>query len=1634
MKKQMLFFVSLLLAYMSFGQILGSGCNNAIVLDHTLNIDKYKDSGKSEIWFKFNASTSYMKFVILDIPNSDITLYSGTCSNLNLLENNESSILYMSLTIGDEYFIKVVNNFTNPQSYKLLKALVGNDNTCVESTGDCDLIFNGSFNANAWDFGESQESDYGLQYTNAFADEFADSITGLPIWGSYVSGWNALCGSPDIFNDEDGGNPVLGFWARNNNLTPPFPELPHNNVCESAMTCVDLYPSELYILSYNFMASDASYNYMVHTRIATNDVDDEAEPDDYYIPDNINLGVIPSQEISLFSVTNLTWSTEPMYQVFDPNFEANRLFVYPTSNKAVLAGVANQEKVLIDDVKVTPIEYEDTVTCLTNITLPQNCAPEIYNATGLELLWTSTTDGAIISGETTLTPYINTMSNPLLKLRVRQTISGVAMDYFLNVQVTYDPINIVLDVTDETCTGAQDGAIDITLTGGGHPNYTYHWISSANNYDVTLTDAPATGGDIDQLSAGQYEIFVEDAIGCVDLMKIDVNADELQADLITDVPMFNNTCCALAQVDPTNGTGPYDWAWEGSNEYQGSGQTVDELCDGDYTYTLTDANNCILIEDFTLESLACPPYVPSVHWICSPGESVTLFATEQNPTWSTEETNQSITVGEAGIYYYTIEDHGCISCRRYYQVKEAEDFELWFEQDCVDDKNILIVAPEGFNTYSWSVYFEDQNGQSVNTGLPTSYSNNTNSISFYPPDYNQLYDNGIITRVKLVATNDDCTFTRKIIFPQVRTIGSSNLGSHTVIENNLIKNLWEDETPLGTFIPFNPDHYVNSIVRVYNNVEVKQNISFKNATVLSDTTAKFELDTNNIVLYFDFSIVRDNGCDNYWKGIELFGYADNAHVPELQPKVVVEHSHIKNAENALVSNDGGIMFAGKSKFENNGTSIRFNSYDGENLNESKIDRCEFVHNAEANLDLQLFVYLRPFPKMELVYNSFSNLDYNLGLMERGLAIEAKGVGNLVINGNNRFHRMTYALRVYYTDNLWLADNVFKDNYQGAYLVGIPNLTAYKNTFDDRFTAQSNDAFQMNVHDCLTPDISTNTFYYGTVGLYLSGINFDAYQNEDFQIYKNTFEGFHAYNNNLNGYPTALLTEDKQGAFSTNSGAEIKCNSFVRYDYAIAVMSGGLRGEHGSYNPILHTAPAGNQFYSDSGMPDGRFFVDPDANTGKYIYYEHTQSFASLQNFYTHFFDVDDPFVIPDPSNQIPFDESSCPNIEPQQSAMAPLMQTQVVVSSLSAELSTQEEVLLSKVDQGNTELLLSDIVLATDDNYTDLIVEIESIDSYLSDEAALEFMAKPTSRSVAKTIGLIANSPLPESAKAEIDQLDLSDDLKDLVRAHQVGASNREQDEQTIKQLKYQKNKLLKDVAQMANRDTTGVLFDTIVDYLSGRDEWKAREMAYLMLKNTNRKADALGLLSELRQDVPILFAEDTYDMDHYLDLLEWELSIDTLSDTLRMQEILSQQTYLEGLSANPSGRASVKAASFLIKAGLLTTEVAIQLPNPNTENRSVVEYVNNNRNVNLAGMKDFLEVYPNPVDDKLTVEYIMCNGLTARQLSVYDLNGKLLMSQSITKTMDIVELNVAHLPAGSYIVTFGNEGVASNSKKFIVQ
>ncbi len=127
-----------------------------------------------------------------------------------------------------------------------------------------------------------------------------------------------------------------------------------------------------------------------------------------------------------------------------------------------------------------------------------------------------------------------------------------------------------------SCADSNDGGATATISGGTPP------------YEILWTDG-TTSFDNNQLSAGVHGFAVSDANGCVLFTNIEVPApDVLQVDIERILVDCDNNLYNLTAV-VAGGTPDYQYEWNTGS----TSSTINETGPGEYSVTITDANNCV---------------------------------------------------------------------------------------------------------------------------------------------------------------------------------------------------------------------------------------------------------------------------------------------------------------------------------------------------------------------------------------------------------------------------------------------------------------------------------------------------------------------------------------------------------------------------------------------------------------------------------------------------------------------------------------------------------------------------------------------------------------------------------------------------------------------------------------------------------------------------------------------------------------------------------------------------------------------------------------------------------------------------------------------------------------------------------
>ncbi len=209
-------------------------------------------------------------------------------------------------------------------------------------------------------------------------------------------------------------------------------------------------------------------------------------------------------------------------------------------------------------------------------------------------------------------------------------------------------ISIQADISMVDCFNANNGAIDINVS-GGNGNYAYLWDFNDNNEDQT------------DLSPGQYSLTVTDGNDCTSSEIFEIlESTEIQITEIITATTCSDTNDGTIDINVIGGAGNYAYNWS-------NGLTTEDqnnLSSGTYNLTVTDDNNCQIFKEFevapsspilstvfNLQNIDCNGDATGQIDIDASGGSNGLSF-----TWSNNETTEDLVNIPAGNYDLTITD------------------------------------------------------------------------------------------------------------------------------------------------------------------------------------------------------------------------------------------------------------------------------------------------------------------------------------------------------------------------------------------------------------------------------------------------------------------------------------------------------------------------------------------------------------------------------------------------------------------------------------------------------------------------------------------------------------------------------------------------------------------------------------------------------------------------------------------------------------------------------------------------------------------------------------------------------------------------------------------------------------------
>jgi len=268
-----------------------------------------------------------------------------------------------------------------------------------------------------------------------------------------------------------------------------------------------------------------------------------------------------------------------------------------------------------------------------------------------------------------------------------------------------DSLIVSLDLSqDISCFGGSDGRI-LTNTQGGTLPFTYNWNNNT------------TADSLNGVLAGNYLLTVTDARRCADTFSIRLNEPLPLSSTIDST--FNVSCNGLsdglARVAANGGTLPYTYQWNDPN-YSTTAQ-IGNLAAGQYYVTITDANQCSVIDSLVINQPAVlatsntSAIAVSCFGLADGTASINVIGGTIPYTyaWSNASDSSIVDGLAAGNYYVTVTDSNGCTLEDSVLINQPSQLSLLLDPDSVscngfNDGSILSQVSGGIApyTYDWS--------------------------------------------------------------------------------------------------------------------------------------------------------------------------------------------------------------------------------------------------------------------------------------------------------------------------------------------------------------------------------------------------------------------------------------------------------------------------------------------------------------------------------------------------------------------------------------------------------------------------------------------------------------------------------------------------------------------------------------------------------------------------------------------------------------------------------------------------------------------------------------------------------------------------------------------------------------------
>lgn len=1168
--------------------------------------------------------------------------------------------------------------------------------------------------------------------------------------------------------------------------------------------------------------------------------------------------------------------------------------------------------------------------------------------------------------------------------------------------------------------------------GSHYLNYNFSWTQTNSSFQAS--GIPVVISNATPQTSGQYNVLVTSPNGCTGLLHTDVTIlENLNLSISFGSPVCEGGELKLLPIPYIEGV---TYQWFGPNGYLGSENYafipfVTTEMSGTYYYIIENGDDCSFSASI---NITVDPMPIISYLITSQAENgstgvVEIYnsAEQLGFTLSLNNSNnfvfyQNIIQSEttiinnlpAGSYTITISTpNGC---------KKSEQIMIFgtspqvvancnvIPRTCASSQTTIfeITLNGGFPPYSVDVFIDDEILSSDN-------------IFASSGTYQLIFEN-----IPFGSNYFSITVTDSYGYTSQSTCGLSDYAwsFNNVITNGNINNI-SNYNNMTLCIGDASDQTLN----------ITQNTTFTNCTIYCATYNYSDIIETLWTVEQGKTLTLNNtkitsGCpDHLWKGIAVEGDNMGPNPPAQGDPgpgslIVKNNSQIEFASEAIFSSDNGIVKVTDSKFINCPVGIRLANFNQSALSYSVIPnvltrayiyRTEFITD-ENYVELPAtHVKLYNVDKINLKGNRYIN-NAQLGFSS-GNGITAVNSGfNAIENchilnapdvacsqdDKSVFDGLKYGIYAenFYTTPIKVRNCVF-NNYRniGVFIKSATAPVITTNTFSNPVgSGGMAKTAGLYLQGCSAYKIENNTFYDGAIGMVINNSGPNANK-----VYRNHFnspnQGLHAYYTNSN-------TDGSLGLF-------IQCNDYHNNNgVQNFIKDGNVKKQQGYHDPIfpLLSESAANQFEITNLVTNSQsaFRVSTE-NSFNYKYWCNMPGdLTDITGFTSDNVNVQPTLLL--------FDQNTCP------SKLGPVaVAYEREISRRKTEITSLNDNMDDIVDGGNTAQILQKVQNLKPNNFNKTCNELLNLSPYLSDTVLVTYMQTGVNgHVVAKTNVLAANSPLPPHALAELENMDLPAPHKNYLAQMQTGTNAVVLLKEEIGNIEFNKNLYINEyVSHGLNNDSIPMVKDSVVNFLMNDDYFESKCIVIPILISDARYVDAQTQINELdylaSNQNPILQAE----LSEFAELQKLIIKIDTTRTTESLLNIVENNlTLLESMAYNPSHRGSSVAQILLSEAGIAEFEPEIFLPMEDRSMRFSIAQEGIAENFNL---NDIIEVYPTPANSEIWIEYLLIEAKPVSKIDIFNIEGKLVLTQSIRNGFGLERVDVSQLSEGNYVLKMGD-------------